>query len=175
LHIVHHHEKHHCGADEKFSLQLLGHEVHQQRRAAVVANETGEARQRRPDPPLARDTPAGFWRRASPLQLSRGKPTPIAPTNSNNQPLFSSPKHSVPNAMPTSAPGRMMHRLGQWNDPAKRRRPMTSIAHRIGSMMPAASSGAMTSDSSGTARPPIAPPKPDLEIPVIRIAGIASA
>ena len=41
-------------------------------------------------------------------------------------------------------------------------------------MIPAASGGAMKIDISGTATPPEPPPKPDFEIPVIRIAAIAT-
>src|SRR4029077_12654429 len=102
------------------------------------------------NPPLTAEMPAGLSRRARPLQLSNGNPTPMAPTSSTSHPLSSSPKHNVPNAIPASAPGRMIRKFGQSKDPAKRRRPMRSIVHRIGSMMPAASSGGMASDISGT-------------------------
>jgi hypothetical protein len=42
-------------------------------------------------------------------------------------------------------------------------------------MTPAASAEGMTSDMGDTARPPIAPPNPNLAMPVIGIAGVASA
>jgi hypothetical protein len=46
---------------------------------------------------------------------------------------------------------------------------------RAGSMTPAASAEGMASDMGDTASPPIAPPNPNLAMPVIRIAGVASA
>ncbi len=50
-----------------------------------------------------------------------------------------------------------------------------SIAHRIGSTMPAASAGATNIDISATAMPPGPPPNPPLNTPVSNMPNVAAA
>jgi hypothetical protein len=75
--------------------------------------------------------------------------------------------------MPAIAPGSIARMLRDQR-PRYACTPKRSIAHRMGSMMPAASGGAMNTDISGTAIPPAPAPNPPLAIPVSRIATTAT-
>ena len=133
-----------------------------------------------PDTP-PQNTPAGTAGRAARGRQDAAARRPVSPNVWLSAKVTLMPPSNRRMALTGSAAERERaqadadHRARQPHRPQVRLRPVVaigvatpkmSIAHRIGSMMPAASGGAMKIDISGTATPPAPPPKPPLAMPV---------